>query len=187
MQSKNRIAVPHTINAPNLVEEREVRSAARRQRNHIVLPHDGDECKQQHVAKQESVDGLAHDNRILADVEQQQHHELAGKQHGGSRRGDNSERKRDVKNAGQVRLEEMHHPERAKECAQSDPRARSQQGGENYKIKESTCGKQKDIFQFRHCPIAFAPPAPAQRPPLCQPKITPTWRSRSPVYFPGVR
>jgi hypothetical protein len=46
----------------------------------------------------------------------------------------------------------MHHPERAKECAQSNPRAGAQQGGQNDKIKECICGKQKNVFEFSHCP-----------------------------------
>jgi len=46
----------------------------------------------------------------------------------------------------------MHHAERAKECAQSNARAGAQQRGQDYKIKECVCGKQKDIFDFSHCP-----------------------------------
>jgi hypothetical protein len=46
----------------------------------------------------------------------------------------------------------MHHAERAKECAQSKARAGAQQRGQDYKIKECICGKQKDIFDFSHCP-----------------------------------
>lgn len=63
-----------------------------------------------------------------------------------------TKRKRDVENAGKVGLEEMHHPERAKECAQSNPCAGAQQGGQNDKIKECICGKQKNVFEFSHCP-----------------------------------
>src|SRR5262249_47724135 len=55
-------------------------------------------------------------------------------------------------NAGEIRLKEMHDPERAKKCAQSNPRAGAQQGGQDDKIKERIRGKQENVFEFSHCP-----------------------------------
>jgi hypothetical protein len=49
------------------------------------MAHHKGEREQQDVAEQEAVDRLPHDNRILADIEEQQHHQLAGEEHRRSR------------------------------------------------------------------------------------------------------
>ena len=92
-----------------------------------VVAHQEAEREQQHIADEQAVDRLPHHHRVLADVDQQQHHQLAGEQHARAGRGDDAERQRDVEDAGEVGLEEMHHPERAEEGADAEPRPRAKQ------------------------------------------------------------
>ena len=84
MLSKNRMAVPHTINAPISLRKAKIGSAAGRKRDQCVVAHHEGKREQQDVAKQKTVDRLPHDNRILPDIEEQQHHQLAGKEHASS-------------------------------------------------------------------------------------------------------
>jgi hypothetical protein len=101
-----------------------------------VLAHNEGKREQQDVAEQKAVDRLPHDNRILADIEEQQHHQLAGKEHRRARRADNIERQGNVENAGEIGLEEMHHPERAKKRTQADAGASAQQSREGQEIEK---------------------------------------------------
>ena len=75
-----------------------------------------------------------------------------------------TKRKRDVENAGKVGLEEMHHPERAKECAQSNPCAGAQQGGQNDKIKGVHLRQAEERFRVQPLPhMTSRRPNSAQR------------------------
>lgn len=141
---------PHHQRA-HLVEEAEIGGAAGHERNQRVMTHDEGEREQQHVAEQQAVDRLAHHHRVLADVEQEQHHQLAGEQHGRARRGDDAERQRDVEDAGEIGLEKVHHPERAEEGAEPNPGARAQQGGKRGEIEDGVPGQQHHVVEFRHC------------------------------------
>ena len=117
------------------------------------MSHDESERKQQDIAEQKTVDRLPHHHRVFADIEEKQHHQLAGEQYGGARRRDDAERQRDVKYAGEIGLEEMHHPERGEEGAQPDTGARAQQRCEHHKIKKSIPGQEQHVFDFSHYPI----------------------------------
>ena len=150
MQSKNRIAVPHTISAP--ISLRKAKSAARpgASATNVWWRITKASANSENVAEQKAVDRLPHDNRILADIEEQQHHQLAGEEHRRARRADNVERQGDVKNAGEIGLEEMHHPERAKKCTQADAGAGAQQSRECQKIEKGFSDKEQYVFELRH-------------------------------------
>jgi hypothetical protein len=92
MQSKNRIAVPQTINAP--ISLRKVKSAVRPGVNEteVCCRHEISKREQQYVAEQQTVNWLPDDDGILAYVQQKQHHQLAGKQHRRSWRSYDAER-----------------------------------------------------------------------------------------------
>jgi hypothetical protein len=73
----------------------------------------------QGIAKQQAINGLPDGRRILLDVKQQEHHQLAGKQHGGTGR-NHAERQGDVEDAGKVGFEKMHDAQRAHKDAEAD-------------------------------------------------------------------
>ena len=72
MQSKNRIAVPQTINAP--ISLRKVKSAVRPGVNEteVCCRHEISKREQQYVAEQQTVNWLPDDDGILAYVQQKQ-------------------------------------------------------------------------------------------------------------------
>ena len=71
----------------HLIEEAEIGDAVGRERHQCVVPHQVGNHDDQDVADQEAVDRLAHDDRVLVDIDQQQQHQLAGEQHRRPRRG----------------------------------------------------------------------------------------------------
>ena len=99
---------PHHQRA-HLVEEGEIGVAVRRQHLGAVMARQEGQRKQQQVADQKPVDRLAHHHRILADIDQEQQHQLAGEQHRRAWRGDDAERQGDVEDAGEIGFEEVHH------------------------------------------------------------------------------
>ena len=65
----------------HFVEKGEIGVAVRRQRLGAVMPRQEDQREQQQIADQKPVDRLAHHHRVLADINQEQQHQLAGEQH----------------------------------------------------------------------------------------------------------
>ncbi len=163
---------PHHQRA-HLVEEAEIGDAPGRERDEVVVAHEVSETDHQQIADQEAVDRLAHDHRVLADIDEQQQHQLAGEQHGRARRGDDPERQRDIEDAGEIGLEEMHHAERAEERADAEAMAAAEQAGQDCEIKESVAGQQQHILPFGHR---------TSRLPLAAPYH---WRILSPSIFVG--
>lgn len=68
----------------HLVDEADVGKPAIGKRCDLMQAQDQHEPDHQGIAEQQAVDGLPDGRRILLDVEQQEHHQLAGKQHGGT-------------------------------------------------------------------------------------------------------
>ena len=150
MQSTNRMAVPHTIRAP--ISSRKPRSMARpgANSNEFVVAHHGRQRQQQQVADQQAVDRLAHHHGVLPDIDQEQQHQLAGEQHRRAGRRDDSERQRDIEAAGEIGLEKMHHPERAKECADAQPPAGAKQRREHDEVDEGVGRQEEQVCEFGH-------------------------------------
>ena len=147
--------------AAHLVEKAEIGGAVGAERNSQMLAHDEGEREQEYIADQQTVDRLAHHHRVLADIEQQQQHQLAGEQHGRTRRRDDAERQRDVENAGQIGFEEMHDAERAEKSAEPDAGAGAQQHGERGEINEAVANQQEKVVDLgiEDSHQAFAPRA----------------------------
>ena len=133
----------------HLVEEAEIGEAVRGQRRRQMLAHHEGERKQQQVADQQAVDRLAHHPRILADIDQQQQHQLAGEQDGRAGRRDDAGGQGDVEGRGEIGLEEVHHPERAEERADPQPCTRAKEHRENGEVDQGVAGQQRDIRPFR--------------------------------------
>ena len=93
------------------------------------------------------VDRLPHHHRIFADIKWQEHHQFAVTRT--VEPGDvTAEWQRDVKDAGEISLEEMHHPEDGKMRVPARTyKARTT------KLKKSISGEEQHVFDFGHCPI----------------------------------
>jgi hypothetical protein len=117
-----------------------------------VRAHQQRHREHQHVAEQQAVDRLAHHLRILAHVEQQQQHQLAGKQHRRAGRRDHAKRQRHIEDGREIRLEEMRHAERAEEGAEADAMAQPQQHRQRGKIDDRIGGQQHHIGVLGHAP-----------------------------------
>ncbi len=95
-----------------------------RKRAYAVNPHQRREREEKHVADEKTVDRLPHHHRVLADVNEQQQHELAAEQHCRAGRSNDAERQRDIHHAREVGFEEVHHAERAEEGSDAEAVAR---------------------------------------------------------------
>ncbi len=140
---------PHHQRA-HLVEKSEIRDPVRPQRDQAVMTHQRRERDHQEVADQQAIDRLADDLGVLADIDQQQQHQLSGEQDARSRRGDDAERKLDVEDAGEIGLDEMHHAERAKEGADAEPVANPEQPRQHQEIEQRVGCEQQQIVQSDH-------------------------------------
>ena len=58
--------------------------------------------------------------------------------------------RRNVEDAGQVGLEEMHHPERAEERPEAELGAGTEQRGEHGEIDDRIACEQQHVVEFRH-------------------------------------
>jgi hypothetical protein len=151
---------PHHQRA-HLVEKAEIGDPLRSERDQHMEAHRKGEREQQQVADQEAVDRLARDAGVLADIDDQKQHQLAGEQHGRARRGHDAERQRNVEDAGEIGFEKMHHPERAEERPDADARTGAKQRGEHCEIQDGIRRQQKHILKFRHRNAPHPPPESA--------------------------
>jgi hypothetical protein len=110
-----------------------------------MLPRQEGKREQEKIADQETVDRLAHHDRIFADIDKQQQHQLAGEQHRGSGRGDYAERQGDVDDAGQIGFEEVHHAERAEKRTDADAVTGAKQGGEYGEVDQRVGDEQQRV------------------------------------------
>ena len=129
-------------------------------RDQFVAAHHRGERDHQQIADQQSVDRLADDLGVFADVDQQQQHQLAGEEDGRTRRCHNAGRQRDVEDAGEIGLDEVHHAERAEECADAEPMPRTKQRRQHREIEQRVTAKQQQVLDFRHV-ATTAPGTPA--------------------------
>lgn len=137
---------PHHQRA-HLVEKSEVGAAFTAERCGTMLAHQEGEREKQEIADQKAVDRLPHHHCVLADIDEKKQHQLAGEQHGRARRGNNSERQRNVEDRGEIGLEKMHHPERAEKRTDADAMACPKQRGENCEIDQRVGGEQQRVAE----------------------------------------
>jgi len=80
-----------------------------------------------------------------------------------------AEWQRDVKDAGEISLEEMHHPEDGKKGTKADAGARTQQRSKDNEFKEEHLRRGAARFRFRPLPrLSLAPTdIDAEAPPFC--------------------
>ena len=110
-----------------------------------MLPRQESEREQEEIADQKPIDRLPHHHRVLADVDEQQQHQLAGEQHRRARRGDDAERQGDIEDAREVGFEKVHDAERAEKGANADAVPRPEQGGKHGEIDQRVGGEQQRI------------------------------------------
>ena len=105
---------------------------------------------EQDIAEKEAVDRLADDSSILADIEEEEHHQLAREEDHRTRRDDDAPRKLQVKDRGEVGLEEMHRPEGTEEHADAKPPAHPEERRHDSEIDGRLGEKQDGIDQISH-------------------------------------
>jgi hypothetical protein len=135
---------PHHQGA-HLVEKGKIGVAVRQHAFRAVAARDEGKREQQQIADQKAVDRLAHHHRVLADIDQQQQHQLAGEQHRRARRGDDAEGERHIDDAGQIGFEKMHHPERAEKGADADAVPGAKQAREYREIDQRVGDQQQRV------------------------------------------
>ena len=132
-----------------LVEEGEIGDLPRHG-HRVVQAEEQHRGHDQQVAEEQAVDRLAHDGRILADVDHQQHDQLAGEQHDRAGRDHEAAENGHVEHRGEIGLEEMHGAERGEEHADAEPVPQPEQGRHDDEIKGSLGEEQRRIAQFTH-------------------------------------
>ena len=132
-----------------------------------VHPHQRGQREQEHVADQKPVDRLPHHHCVLADINEQQQHELAAEQHSRAGRGDDAERQRNIQHARKVSFEEVHDAERAEEGADAEPMPRPEQAGQHGEIhdrlgghEERVAGRRRKLEQSGRCSFGHCQQSP---------------------------
>ena len=121
-----------------------------------------DQADRERIAQEEAVDRLPHRRRILLDVEEEKHDQLAGEQDGRAGR-KQPDRHRDVEYAGQIGLEKMHHAERAHEDADADLPAQPEHQRHRAEIEQRLHEEQNAVRHFPDPPFSVAGALPGRR------------------------
>ena len=110
-----------------------------------MVPRQEGKREQKKIADQKTVDRLPHNDRVLADINEQQQHQLSGEQYRRARRGHDAEWQSDIDDAGQIGFKKVHHAERAEKGADADAVAGAKQGGEDGEVDQRVGDKQQRV------------------------------------------
>ena len=141
---------PPDHQAAHLVHQPEVERPVGDGGREVVEAHGEDQRHHQEIADQQPVDRLADGRRILADIDEEQHRELAGEEHDRTRRDDDAAGELQVEDRGEVGLEEVHRAEGAEDEADAEAMAEAEHARHDGEVQRRLDEEKEQVGPVAH-------------------------------------
>ena len=161
---------PPDHQAAHLVHQPEVERPVGDGGREVVEAHGEDQRHHQEIADEQPVDRLADGRRILADIDEEQHRELAGEEHDRAGRDDDAAGELQVEDRGEIGLEEVHRAEGAEDEADAEAVAQAEQARHDGEVQRRLDEEEEQVG-----PVAHHEAVPMQQP---HHRHSPAWLPR---------
>jgi hypothetical protein len=131
-------------------------------RHRIVLPQQKAERHRQEIAGEQTIDRLAHRCCVLLHIEEEDHHQLAGEQHGRSGR-NHAERQLHIKDRGKIGLDEVHDAEGRDKDPETQPGTKVQKPDHRRDVDQCLADEENKVGVWHVLEKVPFPQAPLTR------------------------